>query len=54
MWMLLAADGGEEAASAIKSIAARRLSPSEIGSALDLTRQWQVSHTGVPTRQQHD
>jgi hypothetical protein len=53
MWMLLAAEGGEEAASANKSIAARRLSPSEIGSALDLTRQWQVSHTRTPASRQH-
>jgi TPR repeat protein len=47
MWMLLAAEGGDETASASKSIAARRLSPAEIGSALDLTRQWQVSHAGA-------
>jgi TPR repeat protein len=48
MWMLLAAEGGDETASASKSIVARRLSPTEIGSALDLTRQWQVSHAGTP------
>jgi len=44
MWMLLAADAGDETASANKSIVARRLSPSEIGWALDLTRQWQLAH----------
>jgi TPR repeat protein len=46
MWMLLAADGGDETASANKSIVARRLTPSEIGWALDMTRQWQVAHRG--------
>ena len=44
MWMLLAADAGDETASANKSIVARRLTPSEIGSALDLSRQWQITH----------
>jgi hypothetical protein len=42
--MLLAADAGDETASANKSIVARRLTPSEIGSALDLSRQWQMTH----------
>jgi uncharacterized protein len=45
MWMLLAADAGDETASVNKSIVARRLSPSEIGSALDLSRQWQLTHS---------
>jgi TPR repeat protein len=44
MWMLLAADAGDETASANKSIVARRLTPAEIGSALDLSRQWQMTH----------
>ena len=49
MWMLLAADAGDETASANKSIVARRLTPSEIGSALDLSRQWQISHGSLGT-----
>jgi TPR repeat protein len=44
MWMLLAAEAGDETASANKSIVGRRLTPSEIGSALDLSRQWQLTH----------
>ncbi len=47
MWMLLAADAGDETAGANKSIVARRLSPAEIGSALDLSRQWQLAHAGA-------
>jgi hypothetical protein len=44
MWMLLAADGGDETASASKSIVGRTLTPQEIGTALDLQRQWLISH----------
>jgi TPR repeat protein len=44
MWMLLAAEAGDETASANKSIVARRLSPAEIGNALDLARQWKQQH----------
>ena len=47
MWMLLAADAGDETASANKSIVARRLSATEIGSALDLSRQWQLTHSNL-------
>ena len=47
MWMLLAAEAGDETACASKSIVARRLSPSELGCALDLSRAWQRSHTGT-------
>ena len=47
MWMLLAAEAGDATASANKSIVARRLTPSEIGSALDLQRQWLMAHAGL-------
>jgi TPR repeat protein len=45
MWMLLAADAGDPAASANKAIVARRLSPEQIDSALDMQRQWRRAHT---------
>jgi TPR repeat protein len=44
MWMLLAADGGDATANVNKTIVARRLSPSEIGHAIDLSHRWQLSH----------
>jgi uncharacterized protein len=44
MWMLLAADGGDATANVNKTIVARRLSPSEIGHAIDLSHKWQLSH----------
>jgi hypothetical protein len=40
MWMLLAADAGDPAASANKAIVARWLSRREIEDAEDLSRQW--------------
>jgi hypothetical protein len=42
MWMLLAADAGDAAASANKSIVARRLSQREIEDAEGLSRQWRA------------
>jgi hypothetical protein len=42
MWMLLAADAGDPAASANKAIVARRLSAREIEDAEDLSRQWRA------------
>jgi hypothetical protein len=42
MWMLLAADAGDPAASANKAIVARRLSAREIEDAQDLSRQWRA------------
>jgi TPR repeat protein len=41
MWMLLAADAGDPAASANKAIVARRLSQEQIASADEMRRQWQ-------------
>jgi TPR repeat protein len=43
MWMLLAADAGDPAASANKTIVARRLSQEQIESAIDMRRQWQTA-----------
>jgi TPR repeat protein len=42
MWMLLAADAGDPAASANKAIVARRLSAREIEDARDLSRRWRA------------
>jgi hypothetical protein len=50
MWMLLAAEGGDSAANVNKTIVARRLSPAEIGWALDLQHKWQLSHREVLAR----
>jgi TPR repeat protein len=50
MWMLLAAEGGDSAANVNKTIVARRLSPAEIGWALDLSHKWQLSHREVLAR----
>jgi len=52
MWMLLAAEGGDSAANVNKTIVARRLSPAEIGRALDLQHKWQMSHRDVVARRQ--
>jgi TPR repeat protein len=40
MWILLAADAGDPAASANKAIVARRLSQEQIESAIDMRRRW--------------
>jgi hypothetical protein len=42
MWMLLAADAGDPAASANKAIVARRLSQEQIESAIDMRRRWRI------------
>ena len=47
MWMLLAAEGGDATANVNKTIVARRLNPSEIGWALDLSHKWRLSHREV-------
>ena len=48
--MLLAAEGGDSTANVNKSIVARRLSPSEIGWAIDLQHKWQMSHRELLAR----
>jgi hypothetical protein len=48
MWMLLAADGGDSAARFDKAIVARRLNPTQIGAAHDLSQQWRMRHRSRP------
>ncbi len=48
--MLLAAAGGDDAASKSKSAIGRTLSPAEIGKALDMFHRWQVERRGVSHR----
>ncbi|MFC5512579.1 tetratricopeptide repeat protein [Massilia jejuensis] len=50
MWMLLAAEAGDSAANVNKTIVARRLSPSEIGWAIDQSHKWQLSHRALLAR----
>jgi TPR repeat protein len=51
MWMLLAADSGDAAASANKAVLADCLSSRELHSARDMSRRWRRDHgIGAPER----